>query len=93
MARKKAVKKTVAKNTSGSGADLQRVPTVPEMPLTAPDAEGVIESPPNYGTFYQAWKHVKELRRRCTQEGRPRFGLKGEDLVRAKKLIREYKNG
>lgn len=47
----------------------------------------------HHGTFYQAWPKVPELRRYCTQDGRPRIGLEGEDLARAKELIEEYRNG
>ena len=47
----------------------------------------------NYGSFYEAWPKVKELRQYTQRNGQPRIGLDGEGLAKARALINEYANG
>ena len=58
---------------------------------TAP--EPVAPSRKRYGSFYEAWPNVAELRKWTTQQGQPRLGMKPEDVEIANKLIEDYKNG
>ena len=58
-------------------------------------AKPVVQPKPRerYGTFYEAWPKVPELRKYTTQHGWPRFGLEGADRDKALALIDEYKDG
>jgi len=85
VARRKAAKKRVAAPR----------PAQPESPAVEP-----VEKPApkpaareNYGSFYEAWVQVKELRQYTQRNGQPRLGLEGEGLATAMALIKEYANG
>jgi hypothetical protein len=70
-------KKKVAKKVAPGGPGDDPAPAVRE----------------NYGSFYEAWPKVPELRKYTTQQGMPRIGLEGKDLTKAQQLIREYQDG
>ena len=85
MARRKAAKKRVAEPRAAQ----------PESPVVEP-----VEKPApkpaareNYGSFYEAWVQVKELRQYTQRNGQPRIGLDSDGLAKAKALISEYTNG
>ena len=77
MARRKAAKKRVAAPQA-------------EKPAEKPEKPAARE---NYGSFYEAWPKVKELRQYTQRNGQPRLGLEGEGLATAMALIKEYANG
>jgi len=79
MAKKKVAKKVSERviEPGGPGSDPPKKPVARE----------------NYGTFYEAWTKVKELRVYTQRNGQPRLGLEGDDLKKSRELSEEYKNG
>lgn len=60
-------------------------PPAPEPPKPEPRKR--------YGSFYEAWACVADLRKYTQRTGMPRFGLNAEGQARAQELIDEYRHG
>jgi len=79
MAKTKVAKEATKQviEPGGPGSDPPKTPVVRER----------------YGTFYDAWVKVHELRQYTQRNGQPRLGLEGDDLKKSRELIKEYANG
>jgi hypothetical protein len=87
MAKKKTRKKKVVRRRPAPVAPVEAAPAPKPKPSPKPKERK------RYGSFYEAWANVKELRECCQRHGSPRLGLKGDELQRAHRLIKEYQNG
>ena len=79
MAKTKVAKEATKQviEPGGPGSDPPKTPVVRER----------------YGTFYDAWVKVHELRQYTQRNAQPRIGLDSDGLAKAKALIKEYANG
>ena len=64
-------------------------PLTPVAPPPIPEPE----PRKRYGSFYEAWPNVPELRKLTQRHGIPRLGLDAEGQAKAQTLIDEFKNG
>lgn len=66
----------------------------PIEPVVTPPVEAPKPEPrKRYGSFYEAWPNVPDLRKFTQRHGMPRLGLNAEGQAKAQELLDEYRNG
>ena len=94
--RKKCIKKDGDPKKTATKKDLNRIVALEKELEIEPTIEAPVDKRTErkkHGTFFEAWTKVKELRRWCTREAAPRFGLDKEGMKKALELIERYKHG
>lgn len=94
--RKKCIKKDGDPKKTATKKDLNRIVALEKQLEIEPTIEAPVDKRTErkkYGSLYEAWPKVIELRKYTQRDGIPRFGLDEEGLKKANELIEKYKHG
>ena len=93
---KKCIKKDGQPKKTATKKDLNRIVKLEKTLEIEPTIEAPVDKRTErkkYGSLYEAWPKVLELRKWTQRDGTPRLGLNEEGLKKANDLIEKYKHG